>query len=260
MKQPPLLHAEVYGRGPTVVLLHGFLASSAYWHKVSELVSKNNRVLAIDLLSFGNSPKPLRSKYDYDAHIASINQTLKHYNASSFTLVGHSMGAMIALRYANLYESRVKQLILTNLPVMLGSDEVKQQFFSSNVIYRLGLTPVSHRFMWSSLRLLYKLRSLPRGSMNRLSENKEFVFRHNAVSRLRSFRNIIMDAKTDMDLARVQVKTTVLSGFEDKKIYIENLLHNIQLSPHVALENVNTGHHIPRIMPELLVRRLNDHN
>lgn len=258
-KKTQLLHGISYGSGPVVVLLHGFLASSKYWARVSELVAENNRVIAIDLLGFGNSPKPLFNSYDYDDHIETINQTLTSMGVTQpFILVGHSMGALIALRYANDYKTKVRELILMNMPIMLGSKEVKSEFFASNIIYRLGLSPYTHRFMWFMLRVLFMLRLLPARPQKKLSENKDFVFKHSSRSRLRSFRKVIMNARTEVDLASVQVKTTVLSGVYDKKIYLYNLLNNIQLSPFVMLKNVETGHHIPRFMPELLLQSLKD--
>lgn len=259
MKRVPLLHAESYGSGPTVVLLHGFLSSSKYWRKVSELVSQNYRVVTIDLLGFGESPKPQRSKYDYDAHISSLNKTLYAHNVREpFILVGHSMGALLALRYANIYNKRVKKLVLTNMPVMLGKREVKFELFRSNVLYRLGLSPFTHQFMWQGLKVLYKFKWLPAEAIERLTMNIEYVFMHNSRSRLRSFRRVIMNAQTGADLAKVRVKTVVLSGLDDKKVYVDNLLHKVQLSPSVILQNFKTGHHIPLVMPELLVEEIRE--
>lgn len=259
MKKTPLLHAESHGNGPVVVFLHGFLSSSKYWRKVSELISQNYRVVTIDLLGFGDSPKPGHSKYDYEAHISSINKTLYAQNVREpFILVGHSMGALLALRYANIYANRVTKLILTNMPVMLGKKEVKFELFNANIIYRLGLSPFTHHFMWQGLRILYKLRWLPSEAIDRLTMNIDYVFKHSARSRLRSFRRVIMRAKADVDLATIGVKTIVLSGIDDKKVYVDNLVSKVQLSPYVAMQNFKTGHHIPLLMPELLAETIRE--
>ena len=257
MKVTPLLHAEIHGSGPTVVLLHGFLASSKYWKKVTELVSDNYQVVTLDLLGFGNSPKPRHNKYDYESHLASIEKTLNHLNIDKpFMLVGHSMGALLALRYANTHPEHVSKLILTNMPVMLGKKEVKNEIFKSNLVFRLGLSPGSHRIMWTSLKVLYTLRILPEKAINSLTTNRDYVFSHSALSRLRSFQRVIMHAKTDVDLAAIKVKTIVLSGVDDRKVYIENLMHNMALSPSVALHNFKVDHHIPLRMPELLAEKI----
>jgi len=259
MKKIPSLHIESHGSGPTVVLLHGFLASSRYWKNISALASKNYRVVAIDLLGFGESPKPLRNSYRYEDHINSINKTLEKAGVKEpFILMGHSMGAMIALRYATMYKDRVRKLILTNMPVLMGPSEVKSQFLETNLLFKLALSRYTHAATWRTIRVLHALNLLPRDAMRRISGSKEYMFKHNAVSRSRTFKNVIMDAKVDLDLAAVQVKTLFLSGLHDKKLYTENLLNNIQLSPTVALQYVETGHHIPHHKPGLLIDSLRD--
>jgi pimeloyl-ACP methyl ester carboxylesterase len=259
MKQIPLLYTDVQGSGPTVVLLHGFLASSRYWEKVAELASKNYKVIAVDLLGFGSSPKPKDSSYDYADHIVSINRTLERLEIDEpFILMGHSMGSLIALRYATLYDERVSKLILTNMPAMIGRKEVRETIFKQNLVYRLGLSNYTNRLMWPMFHTLYKLRWLPRTSLTRIQDNIAFMFQSESHSRMRSFRRVIEDARIDLDLHAVKAKTVILAGVEDKKIYLENLLHNIPTRPNIRVETVATGHHIPRIMPEFIAQKIGE--
>lgn len=256
-KKAPTLHYRSYGHGTPVVFLHGFLASSAYWKKVTALIARNHRVIAIDLLGFGNSPKPRRSKYDYDAHIASIDQTLRSAGVTGpFILVGHSMGALLSLRYANIHKTRVQKLVLTNMPIMLGRQQVIDNILKTNIVFRLGLTPFTHRIMWGTAKLLYRSKLLPAGAFGELNTHIEYVFKHSPMSRLKSFRRVIMQAKTDVDLKMIGVKTTLLSGIEDRKVYLDNLTHHIGLSPYVSVRNFNTGHHIPLVMPEVIAETI----
>jgi len=253
MKSIPLLYTDVQGTGPTVVLLHGFLASSKYWHKVTELVSQNYKVVAVDLLGFGDSPKPRKGKYDYDDHINSINATLDQLEINEpFILMGHSMGSLIALRYATIHDDRIRKLVLTNMPVMLGRDEVRDTIFKNNMIYKLGLSNYTHQLVWPMFRFLYRTRLLPQKAILKVQTNIDFLFSHKAHSRLRSFQKVIEDARVDIDLRAVEVKTVILAGVEDKKIYLENLLNNIPLRANIIVETIQTGHHIPRLMPELI--------
>lgn len=256
MTNPPLLHAEIRGKGPVIVLLHGFLSSSRYWKRFVDLLEDDYTVVALDLLGFGASPKPRRSRYDYDDHIASINATLDNLGISQpFTLVGHSMGALIALRYSTQYPERVNKQVLTNMPVMLGRRQVRDEIFQTGLLYRLGLQSYTHRITWPVFRSLFLLGLLPEKMRSRLKENRYF-FQHSAESRIQSFQKVIGDARTDIDLKVVQVKTLVVSGLEDRGVYLENLRSNITLSPNVTLENLPTGHHIPCAMPKALVDKL----
>jgi pimeloyl-ACP methyl ester carboxylesterase len=258
MNTPPLLHSTMRGQGPVVVLLHGFLSSSEYWKQLASISEADHTVVTLDLLGFGMSPKPRKSRYDYDAHIASIQATLTHLGVSGpFKLVGHSMGSLIALRYARMHEERVEQLVLVNMPVMLGKHQVREEIHATSFAHKYGLTPYTHRLIWGTFKMLFRLRLLSRSTVRRLKQNTYF-FQHSPLSRIRSFQKIIAEARADIDLNRIRVQTLVLAGIDDRKVYLQNLLHNISLSPTVAIETVPTGHHIPCAMPELLAGKLSE--
>lgn len=256
MKQPQILHHTVRGSGPTVVLLHGFLSSGEYWEPVAELSKGKHTVVTIDLLGFGKSPKPRRSRYDYEAHLASFEATLAHLRIKEpFTLVGHSMGSLLALRYATLHEDKVKKLLLVNMPVMMGKKEVKSEILRTSFLYNVGLRPSTHRVTWAVFKLLHKLRALPPLMRQKLMDNAYFL-QHRAESRMRSFQRVIAAARADADLAVVNVRTQVISGLSDRKVYLDNLARSAGINPMVALETVDTGHHIPCMRPDMVVKHL----
>ena len=256
MREIPKLYADVSGSGQTVVLLHGIFSSGRYWDKVTSLLEADHKVIAIDLLGFGKSPKPRSGRYDYDDHIAAINKTLEEHNVNEpFILIGHSMGALIALRYSVKFEKRVQKLILTNMPVMIGLRQVRREILGTNRLHRFGLERGIHRVTWAVFRTLYRLRWLPSKMHEKLATN-DYFFQHTANSRIRSFQNIIGQARVDIDLARVRVKTVLLSGLEDRKIYLDTIAQQIPLRPHVTHIRVPTGHHIPCKFPEIISRNV----
>ena len=87
------------GRGPTVVLVHG-LGSSARgdWGRVMRSMAATHRVLALDLLGFGNSDKPF-IEYGIQTWVDVLGEFLRERHAESFTLVGESLGGWIAAQY-----------------------------------------------------------------------------------------------------------------------------------------------------------------
>lgn len=256
MKQPPLLRIKIVGKGPDVVLLHGFLSSSEYWKEVSAIISRHHRVITVDLLGFGESPKPRGSAYDYDAHLASLHRTLNHHGITQYVLVGHSMGALLALRYATLYSQHMMRLILVNMPITLSKKQAKHEYLSTDIMYRIGLTPIVHNFTWAGLRGLYAAKLLPKRTLKTLTDNDKLIFRHTATSRIRSFYNVIVNAHVDKDLAGVSVDTLLLMGTKDRRVYMDNLTNHITLSSHITLEQVEVGHHIPQDTPELIDQKL----
>lgn len=242
-----------HGNGSPVVLLHGFLSTKTYWHKLIELLSANHRVIAIDLLGFGDSPKPRKSKYDYHDHVKSIHATVKHAGVTEpATFIGHSMGSLLALRYANEYKDEVSKLILTNLPVMRSIEEVKEAIFKPSLIIRLGLSRSSHRLTWAFARLIYRLGLFPAQVATDLMGTADFIFRHTARSRFNSFHNVIAQAKIEADLAGIEVQTTILQGIYDRGVYLDNLVKHIRLSDQTSVKTFATGHHIPLVMPKVI--------
>lgn len=99
------------------MLLHGLASSSRYWGDLAPL-SDDHRVIAPDLLGFGRSPRPPDSAYGPAEHIAALRSTLQPCLAEPFTLVGHSLGSLIALHYAVRYPAEIRALVLISLPVV----------------------------------------------------------------------------------------------------------------------------------------------
>ena len=100
------------GRKGTVVLVPGWpLASTTWEYTTLFLADRGYRAVALDLRGFGRSDAPY-GPYSYDVWCSDIRTVLTTMNLRDVTLVGHSMGGAIALRYAARYRNRVARLVL----------------------------------------------------------------------------------------------------------------------------------------------------
>lgn len=91
-------------------------------------LSKSHRVVAVDLLGFGLSPKPKDVRYDAATHIASIMETLEKAGIGEpFILAGHSMGALLSLKLALRYPEKVRRLVLISMPIYASPEECMEQ-------------------------------------------------------------------------------------------------------------------------------------
>lgn len=101
-----------------VIFLHGFLCSSSFWTETlfpnfSEKTNHEYRLIAVDLLGFGKSPKPRDCSYTLKDHVEMIEKSvILPLEMSSFHLVAHSMGCIIALALAAKYPKNVKSITL----------------------------------------------------------------------------------------------------------------------------------------------------
>ncbi len=101
--------------GHTVVLLHGKNFSGAYWERtVVELLTEGYRVVVPDQIGFGKSSKPAHLQYSFQMLADQTLHLLDHLNVEDVTVVGHSMGGMLATRFALMYPSRTESLVLVN--------------------------------------------------------------------------------------------------------------------------------------------------
>lgn len=101
------------GSGATVVLIHGVGMSAGVWApQLSALASKYN-VVAIDMLGHGQSSLPSEdvSLHDYAEQVVSV---LDHIGVSAAHIMGHSMGALVALEFALTHRAKVKSVVALN--------------------------------------------------------------------------------------------------------------------------------------------------
>lgn len=100
------------GRKGTIVLVPGWPLSSIMLENTTLfLADQGFRAVALDLRGFGQSDAPY-GPYGYDVWCSDIRTVLKTMNLRDVTLVGHSMGGAVALRYAARFRSRVSKLVV----------------------------------------------------------------------------------------------------------------------------------------------------
>jgi 4,5:9,10-diseco-3-hydroxy-5,9,17-trioxoandrosta-1(10),2-diene-4-oate hydrolase len=98
---------------PTLVLVHGFLASNFIWRDVLvPLAERGFRVVAPDLIGFGFSDKPADGEYTIEAQARMIVGLLNKLQIERATLVGSSYGGAVAAHVAFDYPERVARLVL----------------------------------------------------------------------------------------------------------------------------------------------------
>lgn len=121
---PLATHAE--GDGPPLLFLHALGASGRYWRGRLGSLPTTHRCIMPDLLGFGRSPKP-HVAYTVEDHLTAIAAMLeaRGYGDEAVTLVGHSLGAILAVEYAARFPARVRGLILLALPRYVDASEAR---------------------------------------------------------------------------------------------------------------------------------------
>ena len=101
------IHYTEKGRGDTIVLLHGFTEDLRIWKQFSARLSKNYRVICIDLPGHGRSDC-LAETHTMELLAESVSAVLKHNQVKTCLMIGHSMGGYVSLAFASKYPRMLK--------------------------------------------------------------------------------------------------------------------------------------------------------
>jgi len=135
-KLTPGLHVGFDSGGqnkPVIIMLHGIGATYHTWDGlIKELSADRYRIIALDLLGFGDSPMPADCEYTVEDHAKYVRRTIKKLKVKKpFILVGHSMGSIISAHYCRVYPNDVRRAYLLSLPIY---SKVEKNLKVSNVL------------------------------------------------------------------------------------------------------------------------------
>jgi 3-oxoadipate enol-lactonase len=118
------IHYEIEGEGPPIAFVHGLGATSSVWHAQRMTLSKYYKVIVYDRSGSGRSQKAC-DDYSIDAWADELAGLLDHLVVPSAVVVGHSLGSMVAQRFAGKYSERTKALVLAGGEAELGAEAKK---------------------------------------------------------------------------------------------------------------------------------------
>ena len=101
--------------GRTAVLLHGKNFCAATWEPtIHQLSDAGYRVIAPDQIGFCKSSKPERYQYSFQQLARNTHALLQTLGVTDATVIGHSTGGMLAIRYALMYPHETRRLVLVD--------------------------------------------------------------------------------------------------------------------------------------------------
>ncbi|MCL6293757.1 alpha/beta fold hydrolase [Jejuia spongiicola] len=113
------------GKGQAIVLLHGFLENSKMWDAFIPQLTQKNRVVCIDLLGHGQTDC-LGYIHSMELMANAVEAILNHLKIKQSIFIGHSMGAYVALAFAEKKPEAVAGLCLMNSTAKEDSKERKK--------------------------------------------------------------------------------------------------------------------------------------
>jgi len=232
--------------GPVLLFLHGITGSRRYWQRKVRPLGRDYRLVIPDLLGFGLSPKPYL-EYTLEVFRDSVRGFVEEMDLAEcpLTIVGHSLGGLIALEYAALYGSHLQRMILLSLPRFSDPATAHALFWRGSPHYRRLLNEHSLGETLSQLKrsgLEITLRYMLRFPWTVVLDSHKFTFK----SLTSTLEHCLLNYQVDRILPSVPpVPTLLIHGEQDSVAPLEHVTPIPKLYPHMRLRTVRgTGHHL----------------
>ncbi|MEO5499673.1 MAG: alpha/beta hydrolase [Candidatus Saccharimonadales bacterium] len=243
LRVPYTLHVYRYSKvskpTATLVFLHGIGNSGKTWDEVSMLLTDDVNLIVVDLLGFGDSPKPDWATYDARTQANSLAKTLLKLGLRRNTIVvGHSMGALVAVEFAKRYPVLSQALVLCSPPIYrVNPDDDKKLFVERDEqlrrLYELALRNPSNIVKLSRLAKKYNLL------------NPDFDVDHmNIDNYVLSLRANILNQTTPQDIVHIKKPIRILYGTLDPFVIGQNIKSADKASDYITVSKFIGGHEI----------------
>ena len=119
------LHYLTAGKGPTVILLHGYAETSRMWRSLIPLLAEKFTVIAPDLPGIGDSAIPANG-IDMKSSASRIHALARSLGVEKARVVGHDIGLMVAYAYAMQFPAETEKLVVMDafLPGVPGWEAI----------------------------------------------------------------------------------------------------------------------------------------
>jgi pimeloyl-ACP methyl ester carboxylesterase len=242
------VHYRDEGTGFPIVLMHGTAASLHTYDAWTKQLSKDYRVIRLDLPAFGLTGPNKNAEYSIESYTKFLSQFLEKIKVAKFYLAGNSLGGNIAWNYAAEYPEKVRKLILidaSGLPT----------FTPQPSIFKMAKTPILNSlFLYITPKFIIR-KNIEQVYANKLKVTDALVTRYHKMSLRTGNRKAFIDrAKTDFNVAEKvnlvklkSVKTTTLLiwGAKDTWIPLGNGKRMDSILPNSKLVILENSGHVP---------------
>jgi pimeloyl-ACP methyl ester carboxylesterase len=190
-----------------LIFLHGLMGSGESWRFQVDHFKDKRRVIAFDLRGHGQSDKPL-GKYSMKQFSEDLFSFVQELGIEKAVIAGHSMGGIIALRFALDHKEMVEKLILidTGARTPLGK---KLLVYVSKIILRISYK--------TFVKIYLSGYTFPKGySKSKIGEAQERVLK-TPKHVVDSCFSAVKEFDVTSDLGSIQVPTLIIHGSEDKQ-------------------------------------------
>ena len=263
-----LIHIRDEGnkKGKAILLIHGFNGSLFNYEPMVPFLTEEYRVISIDLPAHGLTGAVKSDLYSHEGFEKVIGEVVKLLGINKFYFVGHSMGGMIAWRYALKYLDQLNGLIIIGSPFIANEEEYRD--FQSVNAPPAAFEIIESKFFRRALeyvtpRLLVK-EGVSQTVYDQSIVTDKLVDQFHDIILMEGTRlaigKLVEDHEDNFianpnDLKNISIPSLILHGEEDNLVDIRFVEHFIDQIPNVRLISYpNVGHMPPMEIPALLAQ------
>ncbi len=243
--------------GRTVVLLHGMNFYGEYWSATIDVLRREGfRVVVPDQVGFGRSSKPVMP-YALSEMAANTRQLLRTLGIERAAIIGHSMGGMVATRFALLYPEATERLVLYN---QIGLTDARLQRPPTSVddMYKQLLNQ-SYDAVYRGIAR-YFVNGVPKEAEKYIARQYGWTLSGNwpEAARVRALvQYMVYEDPVVYDWAHIKANTLEIGGDKDGPDFPELAKRVASTIPHCQLVLIPNIGHVPHFeAPEIFHREL----
>lgn len=124
------LNFKKLGGGKPIIIMHGLFGASDNWLTVGKKLADHNSVYLLDLRNHGQSPHS--DDFSFNGMVEDLLEFRSDHNLENISLVGHSLGGKIAMKYALRFPRYLDKLVIVDIsPIDRNSSNIQ---FIVNII------------------------------------------------------------------------------------------------------------------------------
>ncbi len=243
------IHEE--GAGTPLLFLHALGASGRYWQAGLGVLAATHHCIMPDLLGFGDSPKPEHAAYTIEEHLAALTASLKSRGLDQpMIVVGHSLGAVLAVEYAARFPEAAHGLVVLGLPCYRNAAEART-FIGAHGDWFARATVANGRVAHFLCDLMHLIPTLSRRLAVAIAPPQfprsvaEDSVKHTWPSYSRTLARCILHHDLGPALAAVSpLPILALHGTHDPAAPVEAVERLAREMPNLRLETLPGGHHL----------------
>lgn len=249
--------------GRTVVLLHGMNFGGFYFGgPIEALRNAGFRVVVPDQIGFGRSSKPI-IPYNFHDMAANTRKLLQTLGIAQAAIVGHSMGGMLAARFAASYPDMSERLVIYN-PIGLTDPRYQTPWRPAEDVYKATMAQSHDQIYQAFYANIRRYFPTPGAWKPEYEKYVRILYAPTLSSewpRLAMVRAIYTQITyldpVVYDWPKIRVKTLVLGGDKDGPDFPERAKHIADTIPGAQLVLIPNAGHVPHLeVPEIFNREL----